>query len=110
MTRPTVSKRQKHFRINRLTTSQLDELREVMEMTDTESMTLGIDRLYRDLCNKNPDVMEAVRYFTNLVHRLESTSVDKWPVWSGEDINQIEALLYVLAKDEDERKVNSSDT
>lgn len=69
-----------------------------MEMSDTEAITVAVDRLYRDLCSKNADAMEAVRYFTGRVHKLEDMPVDKWPQWSGKDIMQIEEFLTLLAK------------
>lgn len=93
-----MAKTQKNLRISGLTERQLEELSDTMEMSDTEAITVAVDRLYRDLCSKNADVMESVRYFTGRVHKMEDAPVDKWPQWTGEDIMQIEELLIALSK------------
>ena len=75
----------------------MEEIAQVHEMSDTEIVTVAIDRLYRDLCTQDADLTEAVRHFTAKIHALEETPVDQWQ-WTGADLEQLEWLLNAIAK------------
>ena len=89
-------KTQRTFRLSGLTMRQIEEIGETFDMSQTEMLTLALDRLYRDLCTQDGDLMEAAGHFTAKVHALDETPVDQWQ-WTGEDMHQMEWLLNVLA-------------
>jgi hypothetical protein len=91
-----MAKTQKNLRISQLTDRQLTEMNDAYDFSDTEAITLAVDRLYRDLLRLPEDgdiLLDAIRHFTNRIHQLENTGFGDWPQWSGQDMEMLEALL-----------------
>lgn len=92
-----MAKTQKNFRMSGLTASQMAELAEHLDLSDTEIVTLAIDRLYRDLLATDPGIMSSIAHFTRKIHALEETPVDEW-AWHGADLENLECILMSLSK------------
>ena len=92
-----MAKEQTSMRLSRLTRRQLDELTEAAEMTATEANMLGVDRVWRAYFIGDPDLFEAQRLLTHLVHQCETASYADWPQINAQMLNAIEALLSAVA-------------
>ena len=87
-----------NFRASGLTVQQLAAIQKEFDLSQTELLTVAVDRLARSLLGdvSNHEAEDAVQHFTHVISRLESGD---WREWSGLDLEHLEVLLAFVQRD-----------